>query len=903
MKFSDLAKFFDRFKSSIISGLVVLFTVRMLAVFLNTPANIGELVRPYIYYPDNIGWIAVGLYLSFFLVHHLALQRMPVEFTLRIVKIFPASFVFLALFTTTIANRSYLFRIFEGQVSIHDFIALQTMDFFFQAPYTFWCICWFCLTYYLARSLHKEKYLDILWLPPFFLLNLNMNNLLIVFYVAMLSATAIGFKFHRSHTPKLLFYFWGITFLLTLFFLSYYSIIYRVTLLVVTNIFPISWFIAYWYLHVCESKKTDSARALSWFSIAIFAGIMSQSLIVDPMGKSLVNFWFIIFSMNCAFFSVIPIVTSAFSSYFTGLLSEKLEKPVFYSMILAFSIFYIADALVFYKNGLKLNFHTISWVLGLRNLSSIIDTAVSVIDVKIALLMLAAFLLPVFLAYLVKQSYDRKPVGPLASSLSIILVISATSYVGYHIATSRLNVLNDPLRNFFATVPYLNDLLSSRPTFTELKEEFKEAGFDMDKAINDFKKSQDGMVERKKNLILITLESTGNEYISMFGCKDMTWPKLEARKDQIEVFPRYFSTFPESANAEFSLMTSLMPVPFHILRNKPEFHSEILIDILKAAGYSCNIFFSGFLGDTGLASFYLPRKADEIFDATTLPETTTEDGWVWGIKEHVMVDRINKLLEKKSKNPKKPFFIYYRTIFPHAPLDHIENTPPHFSESDALQGKWVGRFKNCLLYIDTQIDRIMKQLEATGLEKDTYVIVVADHATMLGEFVLLGHGWNLAPYLTNVPFLIIHPEKTRMKTNLNTGSHIDLLPTALNLIGVKNRFDNIIQGRDLHGPEIASRSIFLSSFNHQALIEGNLYYWYIADRDELRLYRFDMLGRKNKFRLIKDQSGYGVKDRIKRIKKIMKLQKTFLMNYEYYNKAHKKSVKKNKTNETCNPCR
>jgi phosphoglycerol transferase MdoB-like AlkP superfamily enzyme len=891
MILSSIARFFNRFKSSLVTGLVILFTVRMLAVFFNTPANIGDLVRPYISYPAYIGQLSVVLFLGFFILHHFTLKKLPVEFTLKIAKIFPVGFILLALFTTTVNHRSYLFSFYEGRLNFQDFIALQTMDFFFQEPYTFWCICWFFLTYYITRRVHKERYLDILWLIPYFFLTLNMNNLMIVFYISMLTAAAMGFKY-RLQPPRFLFFYWGLTFVTTIFFLSHYSIIHRTTLLVASSIFPVIWLIPYWYLRVCERENTAESKSLSWFSVVIFAGIISQVLFPDPMSKCLLNFWFILFSMNWAFLTIIPILLSSTIAYLAGLSSKKLERPVFFVLIATFSLFYITDAMVFNMNGLRLNYHTLNWIFSLKDLSSIIDTAIAVINSKIAILMFATLFIPAFVTAIVKKSAARKPAGYIANSLSLLFIISATSHLGYAIATSRLNVLNDPFRSFLATIPHLDDLLSSRPEFSVLKNDFKRAGFDLDKAMSDFKKSQKGMVERKKNLVVITLESTGNEYVSMFGQKDMTWPNLEARKDQIEVFPKYFSTFPESANAEFSLMTSLMPAPLHILRSKPEFQSEILIEILKAAGYKCHIFFSGFLGDTGLASFYLPRGADEIFDATTLPKTTTEDGWTWGIKEHIMVDRVNALIREKGKNPEQPFFIYYRTIFPHTPLKRFENTPPHFPEEDLLEGKWVGRFKNCLIYIDGQIERIIKALEETGLSKDTYVVIVSDHATMLGEFVLLGHGWNLAPYLTNVPFLIVHPEKTGFKTNLNAGSHIDFLPTALNLIGVKNRFDNIIQGRDLRGPAIASRSIFLSSFTHQALLEGNLYYWWIADRDEIQLYKFGMLGRKNRFRKIINHESYAVDEKINKIKKIMELQKTLLMNYEYYNKAHQTNIQK-----------
>lgn len=889
------AKGWKRLKFSFFTALSVLFLTRIFSVLLNTQANLGELVRPHLTSPDYLGWVSVGIFLLLFVAHHYSLRDLPEKLSLRLVKIFPICYAFLAIFTTKVANKSYLSWIFEGRVSFEDFLSLVSMDFFFQAPYTFWCLCWFPVTFYLARNFNKERFLGILWILPFFLLSLDMNNILGAFYFVLFLSTLIGLKFESQGSPRAIYTFWGLSFLTTILYLSYFSIIYKATIMVVTILFPLAWLIGYWYFRTCEMENSKPSMAISWFSLAIFGGLLSQALLPSPMGTCVFNFWFLIASLNFAFLTIIPTLFSLILSLMAGLISRKIEKPLFFMLIFCFASFYIADALVFFKNGMRLNYQTINWTLGLNSLGSIITTSIAVLGWQKILMLLLSFFTIGFSIFLAsKKNYSKPTKAAFSSSLVILLVVSSVSFTASRFATHQLNVFRDPIRTLLATTPIF-DLLDSRPELESLKKEFSQLGFDIDKSVQKFENAQSKLAEKSpKNLIMIVLESTGNEYISLFGQKDLTWPKLETLKDRMEIFPFYFSTFPESSNAEYSIMTGLMPVGFHILRTKPEFRSETMIEILKGAGYYCSIFFSGYLGDTGLSGFYLPRGLDKIYDAITLPNTSLDDGWIWGIKESVMVDNINKLLEERKEAPDKPFFIYYRSIFPHVPFDNIDGSSPHFSENDYLDGKWVGRFKNCLLYMDSQIFRLIKQLEKTGLDKDTYVMIVSDHATMLGEFGRTGHGWNLAPYLTNVPMLIIHPESKGLKTNLNSGSHIDILPTALNLIGAQDKYHNIIQGEDLRGEQVASRSIFLSSFNHKALIEGKNYYWYLEDNEQCQVYTFGLLGKKTKFRIAKDLAPYGVETRIEKIKKLGKLQKKLIMNFEFYNSRYKEQKKEAK---------
>ena len=270
-----------------------------------------------------------------------------------------------------------------------------------------------------------------------------------------------------------------------------------------------------------------------------------------------------------------------------------------------------------------------------------------------------------------------------------------------------------------------------------------------------------------------------------------------------------------------------------------------------------------------------------------MPGITSEDGWIWGLKEHVVVNRIENFLQQREPD-QHPFFILYRTIFPHAPFDQIDDNPVKaFPEDDLMSGKAVGRFKNSLVYVDRQISRILDMLEKQGLASNTYVMVTSDHATMLGENGQYGHGWNLNPELTNVPLFIIHPRADGFKINTNPGSHIDILPTALNLIGAKASRPIFVQGHDLRLDGVRNHSTFISSFDGQALIEGSRYYWYLKNENEVRAFNFSLQGQKAIFTPIKNQTEEALREKVEIMKSMVSLQRHLLMNYEQYFESFK----------------
>ena len=117
---------------------------------------------------------------------------------------------------------------------------------------------------------------------------------------------------------------------------------------------------------------------------------------------------------------------------------------------------------------------------------------------------------------------------------------------------------------------------------------------------------------------------------------------------------------------------------------------------------------------------------------------------------------------------------------------------PNFSATD--WGTWrrtVARHHDFLTMIDTQIGRILDELDALGLAATTTVLFTADHGDTLGCH---GGQFDKGPYMFEetyrVPLLIRFPDKAHAGTATDSpATNMDFFATCLELLGVEGPGD------------------------------------------------------------------------------------------------------------------
>jgi arylsulfatase A-like enzyme len=95
------------------------------------------------------------------------------------------------------------------------------------------------------------------------------------------------------------------------------------------------------------------------------------------------------------------------------------------------------------------------------------------------------------------------------------------------------------------------------------------------------------------------------------------------------------------------------------------------------------------------------------------------------------------------------------------------------------------RYLGLVTLVDQSIGAILGCLERCGLAEHTIVMHTSDHGDSLGAHHLFGKE-TMFEEATRVPWLIRLPGQTQQKLISNPVSHIDFVPTLLDLLGQSN---------------------------------------------------------------------------------------------------------------------
>ncbi len=314
---------------------------------------------------------------------------------------------------------------------------------------------------------------------------------------------------------------------------------------------------------------------------------------------------------------------------------------------------------------------------------------------------------------------------------------------------------------------------------------------------------------------------------------------------------------------------------------------------------------------TGHTRAGMPRTVPEAYnrplsekDTTWLPWHTKWGGYWEGGKHwsEVVADEAIGFIDSSLVRP-GPFFIYAAFNAPHdprqSPREYVEMYPlenislpasfiPEYPYKDAmgcpatLRDERLAPFPRTpysvkvhiqeyyaiITHMDQQIGRIIKHLEETGQDKNTYILFSADHGLGCGKHGLLGKQ-NMYDHSMRVPLIIAGPDIPRNeKRNIQVYLQ-DLMATSLDLAGIDkpeyidfNSLLPAIKDPGLPGPYY---SIYGAYMNLQRMIRTDRYklifypnagiyrlYDMINDPDELT----DIAGNPDNINIIMDLSKY-----------------------------------------------
>jgi arylsulfatase A-like enzyme len=339
---------------------------------------------------------------------------------------------------------------------------------------------------------------------------------------------------------------------------------------------------------------------------------------------------------------------------------------------------------------------------------------------------------------------------------------------------------------------------------------------------------------RRPNILLIVMDATRFDYLSAHGYPRPTTPNLDRLAEDGVLFEKAFATGPWTPPSHASMFTGTYPSTHGVDVNENLYlhdKNRTLAEILSDNGYRT----FGILPDVHLSSVRgFHRGFQEFVETWRIPYFHLEYDWIKCLAHNLVSGRdkrtfySNRLMQRwlgKNFSTTQPFFMFvnYKTVHnryqpPRTFRKKFETRDPaadmrkatYFSKKGgysymgggldlterefALVRSW---YAAALAYLDYRIGQLMDHLKEIGAYENTLVIITADHGESFGEHHLAYHMFGLYDFLIHVPMLMTCPALLpRGRKIEEMVSHVDLLPTILELLGLEREGRNI-QGTSL----------------------------------------------------------------------------------------------------------
>ncbi|MBL8851002.1 MAG: sulfatase [Planctomycetaceae bacterium] len=294
------------------------------------------------------------------------------------------------------------------------------------------------------------------------------------------------------------------------------------------------------------------------------------------------------------------------------------------------------------------------------------------------------------------------------------------------------------------------------------------------------------------NVLLIVLDTVRADALGAYGAEGDSTPNLDRLAARGVLFEQAASTASWTLPATASLMTGRLPGDLSADWLTPlDSRPKTLAESLRDHGYLTGGMVANYkyaTAETGLARgfsrydshSYSPAEFAActavgrlLFFSRVLPNYGC-----YGDPVRRSAREINdRYLDWADSHPDRPHFAFLNYLDAHdpyaAPAPFDTHRPQSQDERSLLRFWWFleresltadeatlarDAYADCVRYLDSEIGRLIDELEARGALDNTLIVVTADHGEHFGEHDLWLHGNSLYEPLVHVPLIVVAPQ-------------------------------------------------------------------------------------------------------------------------------------------------
>lgn len=337
--------------------------------------------------------------------------------------------------------------------------------------------------------------------------------------------------------------------------------------------------------------------------------------------------------------------------------------------------------------------------------------------------------------------------------------------------------------------------MDSKEAFTRVKKYMNETDFVDPTSPLLHRVTPDTIREQPYNVVIFLQESLGAEYVGSLGGLPLT-PNFDALSKEGLSFTKLYSTGTRSVRGIEAVLTGFLPSPSEsvVKLSGSQKGFFTLASLFKDHNYNTSFIYGGMSNFDNMASFFSGNGFENIIDQSSFDKDGIKYAMkgTWGYSDEDLAVKANEYFKSQGN---KPFFSLMFSTSNHDPFEFPDGRIELYNKKDK------NTVENAMKYADFAIGKFFELAKKEPYYKNTIFLVVADHNTRT-------YGKNLVPiHKFKIPGLIIGPNVPKGEKYNKLASQIDLGPSLLNLVGIKNI--NPMPGRDLFrlGADVPGRSI------------------------------------------------------------------------------------------------
>lgn len=271
-----------------------------------------------------------------------------------------------------------------------------------------------------------------------------------------------------------------------------------------------------------------------------------------------------------------------------------------------------------------------------------------------------------------------------------------------------------------------------------------------------------------RNVVLVSIESLGADYVESFGGKPGLTPNLDRLAGQGLMFTQLYATGLRTVRGLEAITLSIPPTPGHAVPVREHNTGlQSLGGVLEDHGYKALYVYGGYSYFDNMKDFFSGNGYD-VIDRTDVADDEIHHETVWGIADEDIFRHASDVIGRETAGGQK-VFVHIMTTSNHRPYTYPDG------RVDIPSGS--GR-DGAVKYTDWAIGDFMARAERQPWFKDTIFVFLADHTSH-------GRGrTDLPPENYRIPMVIYAPGLVAPGQVADVASQIDVAPTLLGLLNI-----------------------------------------------------------------------------------------------------------------------